>query len=137
MALTREQLAVIHVAKKELQLDDDLYRTILRQAAGVSSSKDLDTQGFDRVMSRMKQLGFKRQASRKTRQPKDGQALVLPSQMELISQLYDHLGWDDRDRRVGFNRRQIRKPWPQTRLEANKVIEGLKAMIRRKEKMQS
>lgn len=133
MALKREQLAVIHVAKKELNLDDDTYREILRQTAGVASSKELDAQGFERLMTRLNQLGFKRKAPKKPKMAKDGQALILPGQMELIASLYGRLGWTERDRRAGFNRRQIGKPWPQTRSEANKIIEALKAMLRRKQ----
>lgn len=129
MGLNREQLAVIHIAKKELNLDDDLYRSILKSEAGVESSKSLSPQQFDQIMKRFKKLGFKKLTPKRE---KSGSALVLPSQMEFIEKLYDQLGWTERERRVGFNQRQITKPWPQSRSEANKIIEGLKAMIRRK-----
>ncbi|MBO8183316.1 MAG: DUF1018 domain-containing protein [Archaeoglobus sp.] len=36
--------------KKELGLDDDLYRAILLYCAGVDSAKDLDQNGFQEVM---------------------------------------------------------------------------------------
>jgi hypothetical protein len=55
----RTQLAIIHVAKKQLGLNDTAYRAIL-SGAGLASSKDIktDTQ-FNTVMSAFKQLGFK------------------------------------------------------------------------------
>jgi len=51
--------AIIHVAKKQLGLDDTAYRAIL-SGAGVSSSKDIKTdKQFNTVMSAFQQLGFK------------------------------------------------------------------------------
>lgn len=38
----RSDLAMIHLAKKELGLDDDMYRGILRDRFGVDSAGDLD-----------------------------------------------------------------------------------------------
>lgn len=131
MPLKREQLAVIHIAKKELKLDDDLYRTLLQDVAGVSSSKDLDSESFDRLMKRFQRLGLNKPNPRSR---KDGQALVLPTQLAFIEKLYQQLSWEEAERRTGFNQRQIGKPWPQTRSEANKVVEGLKMMIRRQKK---
>ena len=58
MALTRKQTALLHVAKKHLALADDDYRAILRRAAGVTSSRDLDADGFEAVLRRFGELGF-------------------------------------------------------------------------------
>ena len=59
MALTRKQTALLHVAKKHLALADEDYRAILRQEAGVASSRDLDADGFEAVLRRFAGLGFK------------------------------------------------------------------------------
>ena len=59
MALSSKQTALIHVAKKELGLTDDDYRAILRQVAGVDSSKHLDFAGFEAVLRRFGELGFR------------------------------------------------------------------------------
>ena len=56
--LSHTKLALVHVAKRNLQLDDDSYRAILTSAAGVTSAVDLSDEGFQAVMSRLKQLGF-------------------------------------------------------------------------------
>ncbi|GAB4366882.1 MAG: hypothetical protein Kow00114_25140 [Kiloniellaceae bacterium] len=58
MTIARKKLAVVHLAKARLGLDEDSYRDLLRQAAGVGSSKQLDDAGFAAVMDRFKQLGF-------------------------------------------------------------------------------
>lgn len=39
-------MALIHIVKKELNLSDAQYRAILQEAAGVSSAKYLDEEGF-------------------------------------------------------------------------------------------
>ena len=49
--MDKSKLAVIHIVKKELKLSDREYRRILKEAAGVSSAKDLDEQGFRKLMS--------------------------------------------------------------------------------------
>jgi len=49
--MDRKKLALIHIIKKELNLDDSEYRGILQQIAGVSSSKDLDDEKFRKLMN--------------------------------------------------------------------------------------
>ena len=58
MSLSRKQIALIHVAKKKLNLTGEHYRGILNAIAGVESSKDLDQTGFELVMRHMIALGF-------------------------------------------------------------------------------
>ena len=48
--LDRSRTALIHLARKRLGLDEAAYRDLLRNAAGVSSSAELDERGFSRVM---------------------------------------------------------------------------------------
>ena len=50
--------AMIHLAKKELGLDDDLYRSILEQVCGVSSSKDLDQPGRRKLLAYFRGKGW-------------------------------------------------------------------------------
>ena len=54
----RTQLAIIHVAKKQLGLDDDAYRAVL-SGAGVTSARDIETDlQFNTVMIAFTRLGF-------------------------------------------------------------------------------
>lgn len=55
---TRE-LAMIHVAKKQLGLDDETYRAMLWTVARVRSSAALDFAGRKNVLDHMKARGFK------------------------------------------------------------------------------
>ncbi|OON62304.1 GemA protein [Massilia sp. KIM] len=52
-------LAKIHIAKKELGLDDETYRAMLQQHGGVTSSKDLTPLGAARVLQHLEKSGFK------------------------------------------------------------------------------
>lgn len=54
----RTDLAKIHIAKKQLKMDDETYRAMLQNTAGVNSAKDLDFQGLQKVLHKLKQLGF-------------------------------------------------------------------------------
>ena len=52
-------LAKIHIAAKQLGLDDLTYRDILENIAGVRSAALLDDNGRILVLKRFKELGFK------------------------------------------------------------------------------
>lgn len=53
------ELAQIHIAKKDLGLDDDTYRSVLWTCARVHSSKDLDFSGRIAVLNHLKARGWK------------------------------------------------------------------------------
>ncbi|MCL2722205.1 MAG: regulatory protein GemA [Treponema sp.] len=57
--MKRNKYSIIHVAKKQLGLDDAAYRAIL-YGAGLESSKDIKTDvHFNTVMAAFQKLGFK------------------------------------------------------------------------------
>ena len=144
MKIGNQQKALIHVAKNQLGLDDDSYRDLLRSTCGVESSKDLNFIQFERLMKRLQELGFvlvlKDNPKKRHHQPylkapdHDPDALPSPAQNFKINELYQKLEWTDNNRRLGFNNRVIKKPWPQTRSEANKIVEALKSMVAREQK---
>jgi phage gp16-like protein len=80
---TRE-LATIHVAKKQLGLDDGTYRDMLFTLTRKRSAGDLDHAERQRVIEHMRKRGFTRpvaapaprSAGRKPEVPADRQALV-------------------------------------------------------------
>lgn len=57
--IAKSTLAKIHIAKAQLALDDDTYRTMLRSVAGVDSSKDLTAEGASTLLKHMERCGFK------------------------------------------------------------------------------
>ena len=62
----RRKLAIIHVAKKELGLDDESYRALLEGAAGVRSAAEIETyRQYAAVLDAFSRAGFQ-----KTRRPK-------------------------------------------------------------------
>ena len=55
----KTDLAKIHLAKKELGMDDDTYRAMLNNVAGVTSVKDLNAKGRMDVLNHMRNCGMK------------------------------------------------------------------------------
>lgn len=87
----RDMLAKIHIAKKDLALDDDAYRGLLQRVAGVGSARDLSDRQADSVIAELKRLGWKPKA-----------ATRAPSQRADLRKLYAlwgalHAGPLDRD----------------------------------------
>lgn len=56
----RKDLAMIHLAKKDLGLDDDMYRDILKQCCGVESSADLDQPNRRKLLAFFRGRGWGR-----------------------------------------------------------------------------
>ncbi len=123
--IDRRLLAKIHVAKGQLHLSDEVYRDILRAQCGVASSTDLDVAGAEKLLAYFRGLGWK--AAPRRRPHPNPLALPGPAQLTLLEGLYTQMGWTP-ERRTGFNRRTCGAPWPQTREQANRIIEALKAM---------
>ncbi|ASJ24134.1 gp16 family protein [Laribacter hongkongensis] len=57
--MDRATLAKIHIAKKDLGMDDDTYRAMLTAVAGVSSSRDLDDKAAAKVLRHLRRCGWK------------------------------------------------------------------------------
>ena len=55
----KADLAMIHIAKKQLALDDDTYRDLLWAIGRVRSAGDLDYAGRRRVLDHLRKCGFK------------------------------------------------------------------------------
>lgn len=57
--IRKRELALIHVAKAQLGLDDETYRAMLFAIARVKSAADLDWAGRKKVLDHLKAGGFK------------------------------------------------------------------------------
>jgi phage gp16-like protein len=55
----QSELAIIHIARQELGLDDETYRAMLHMCARVTSSADLDHAGRAKVIEHLKSRGWK------------------------------------------------------------------------------
>lgn len=121
MRMDRKKLAVIHIVKKELGLADDEYRDILEKHAGVRSAKDLDEQGFRRLMRYFV----------RSRHYRTGRDAITLRQKMFIRHLVAEAGWDE-NHFVNFMRKYYKKEFLDSfsRKEASKLIESLKNIIR-------
>lgn len=75
--MTQSLIAKIHIAKKQLCLDDETYRQLLATAAnGKSSCKDMAKYELENVLDVLKTKGFKplKKKSTKRLSPKSGKA---------------------------------------------------------------
>ncbi len=59
MLIAKTTVAKIHIAKQQLAMTDDEYRTVLRSVAGVCSSKDLTPEGAHKLLKHFERCGFK------------------------------------------------------------------------------
>lgn len=57
-------LAKIHVAKKQLALEEESYRAILERATGKSSARDMTEAERGRVLAEFERLGFRARPAR-------------------------------------------------------------------------
>ena len=90
MTVSQSQLALIHLAAKDRGLTDDHYRSALAQIGGVTSSKDLDREGFDAMMGYFEYIGF---APIAAKGPNYGvrEGMASFAQMELIRSLWSEI----------------------------------------------
>jgi signal recognition particle subunit SEC65 len=79
-------MKLIHTARRQLNLDDEAYRSLLQGAAGITSSKDLQTSTqFDEIMRAFKNLGFRYHQK---------QEVVLPNRASKAQIAYIKKLWD-------------------------------------------
>jgi len=119
--MDRKKLAVIHIVKRELGLSDQEYRNILQRVTGVRSAKDMDEEGFRRLMRYF--AGSKHY--------RINQYGMTFRQKLYIKHLAGDLGWDVRHFR-NFLKKYYKKTdiAMLTKKEAGKVIQSLKKIIK-------
>jgi phage gp16-like protein len=131
MPLSRKQYSLIHVAQSKLGIDDDLYRSILANLCGVTSSTELDQAGFELLMGFFEWRGFKPMTRNGPNYgPRPGMASF--AQLELIRTLWseytDRKG-DEASLTKWLERTfKITSPRFLTMTDARKAITALKAM---------
>ena len=128
----RAMLAKVHLAKKQLGLDDDAYRDVLRRVTGFPSSKTLAISALDAVLTEFKRLGFQ-----PTQRPASDKAWVRKI-YALWAELAPLLDNATDETLRAFVRRQtktsrapkgIDQPEWLTAEDATKVIQGLEGWL--------
>lgn len=79
-----KDLAKIHIAKKDLGLDDETYRALLQRVAGVQSARDLDAKGCSTVLAEFYRSGWRPKPPRS----KQGATLANDPQSRKIRALW-------------------------------------------------
>lgn len=131
--ITPKQISLIHVAKKQMALSEEMYRAILVNKGGVDSAASLDPCGFEAVMSYLTACGFQSTWTKRTfgHRPR----MATPRQIDLIRELWQQ--WSDGKSDAELNQ-WIERSYRVSALRfldatnGAKAISGLKAMIRRK-----
>ena len=141
MPIGRKKKALVHIAKENLHLDEETYRQILKGVAGVESSARLTKEGFEKVMTRFQEMGFKGLLPDPYRPVPKGRLIpsgspqglesITSNQQQFISYLLEKLGWDDGHYRA-FCQRIIKRPDPLTKRDGQKMIIGLMAIWRKR-----
>ncbi len=135
--ISKKQIALIHVAKRDLGLTDDEYRSVLALYGDCESAAELDFIGFSSVMKYFTACGFRSSWTKRTYGSRPGMA--TPAQVDLIRSLWcEYVGKVDAND-AGLNN-WLEKHHKVTALrfvsseKASKVIYALKKMASRKSK---
>lgn len=143
MVIGQKKKSLIHVAKSNLHLDDSSYRQILKGVAGVESSTELTREGFEKVMKRFEEMGFKGLLPSPYHPAPRGRLIpfqspqgfdpITPSQQNFIAYLLENLDWDE-GHYLAFCQRIVKRPAPLTKRDGQKIIIGLMAVLRKKKR---
>ncbi|NTJ42574.1 regulatory protein GemA [Agrobacterium larrymoorei] len=94
LPVTPKQIALLHVAKKQLGLDEDTYRAILVKVTGYDSAADLHQPGFLAAVKYFTAMGFRSTWTKRSYGYRP--TMATPAQVELIRSLWaKFLGRDD------------------------------------------
>lgn len=126
-------LAAIHVAKRELGLDDDTYRSMLVRVTGKASAADMSVQEREKVIAEFRRQGFKKPANPPSRRLDGPYAKKL--QALWIAAYNLGLTGDRKDRSLlSFVKRQTgieHTRFLREAAQASRVVEALKAWMTR------
>lgn len=118
--LSQKQLALIHIARNQIDISEEEYRDLLKNNFRVESSKNLTPFQFKKLMEVFEnKLGFVKITGE-----------LSEAQYKKIRKMCDLLKWN-RERINGFVKRQLGESKAIetiNKAEANKVIEGLKGV---------
>lgn len=145
MPIGRKKKALVHIAKEDLRLEEESYHKILKGVAGVESSTHLTVEGFEKVMKRFQEMGFKGLLPSPYQPVPKGRLIpsgspqglesITSSQRDFILYLLGKLNWDERHYQA-FCQRIIKRPDPMTKRDGQKIIIGLMAILRKRSKQE-
>lgn len=98
-AKRKQLMAQIHIAKNQLNMDDDNYRDVLKHITGKDSCREMKTSELVDVVKEMKRLGFKPSSTDRSVKKHGKKPSVTQSKEALISKIEAmiadlNLSWD-------------------------------------------
>jgi phage gp16-like protein len=125
----RAMMAKVHIAKKDLGIDEETYRAVLERATGLRSATACSTVQLDAALEEFKRLGW----APKTRRPTLSQKPHVRLVWALWGQLKPHLRDGSARALRSFTKRMtgIADPEWLDAQQASVVSEGIKAWLKR------
>lgn len=138
--ITKEQITIIHVAKSQIKMDDEEYRSLLQSVCKVNTAKEIRTkQDFIALMRAFEKLGFK---SRKivdnlSSRQRLSDGTITPFQKDFIERLWQKVTRNPEAWRDSLNAFLLARFFAQDvdalgGNKATRVIEALKSMLTKK-----
>ncbi len=139
MSTRTKMIAKLHVAKKALALTEESYRDVLRRVTGQDSATAMTEPQIEAVLKEFKRLGFKAMPRLRLPMSKHAQIRMIHAVWADICKLgvdaEDHAAalrvFTARQTQTAANPQGVSAPEFLDSVQANKVLEGLKAWRRR------
>lgn len=131
---TKAQVREIWARARQRGLTDETLHQLVSAETGSDSIRALNKTQADKVIVALGGVQHQRKRSRtaQARRQKAGvKQMVTQAQIDLITFLLAELGWTIASLEK-FCKRQVKRDKPTTTEEANKVIEGMKAILKRR-----
>ena len=131
--MTPAKHRLLNAARRQLALDEDTWRAVLRQIGGVESATKLDAGSFDKLVKYLRANGFKAKTARAPLGDRPGMASA--AQIDYVRSLWRQLTNGDDERALdrwlerSFKVSALRFLTPDV---AQKAITGLRSMVARK-----
>lgn len=130
--ITKKQIALIKMAQKQLGISDDEYRALLNERYWRNSCTKLSYEEATALIDYLKFRGFKIKKKRARRQQAPNLIYaVSPQQLHELERLKADVNWRHQNGFLGLVKKVIKKEKIITGLDASKMIEALKGIIRR------
>jgi len=134
--ISDKQIKLIHIALKQLGIGEPEYRAILGREYDANSSKDLSYEQASALIDSLKERGFRIKPRRRLPRPKGNNIINMVSRQELakLEHLRADVRWRHHNGYFRLMKKVIGKDRITTSTEASKMIECLKAMLKRQNK---
>lgn len=127
----RGLLGKVHIAKKQMEMDDEAYRAILAGRFGVESSADLSVSDLEKLVLHFKKLGW-REAAPAKRRASGSPARATEAQIAAIKSRWTRFArnpsWEACEAWL-LNFAKVRRVEWLTREQASKAIHALDKMV--------